>query len=67
MKFKFNRKDGEKQGGGGPHSAGPGGGGLSNLRREGQDFLSAGEDAVNRALSADSAAFLNASRQEGGE
>ncbi len=67
MKFKFNRKDGEKQGGEGSQGAGSGGGGLGDLRREGQDFLSAGEDAVNRALSADSAAFLNASRQEGGE
>jgi len=44
-----------------------GGGNLDGLRAAGNDFLAAGDDAINRALSGDSERFLAASRQEGGE
>jgi hypothetical protein len=40
---------------------------LPELREAGQRFLNAGNDAINRALSHDSEAFLSASRQRGGE
>ena len=45
----------------------PGGGNLSRLRQEAQNILAAGNDAINRALSRDSAAFLRANRQQGGQ
>ena len=50
--------------------AGAGGvdaGGLEQLRRAGEEFLAAGDEAIRRALSGDSQAFLRASRQQGGE
>jgi hypothetical protein len=37
------------------------------LRQAGSDLLAAADDAINRALSADSEAFLFANRQEGGQ
>jgi hypothetical protein len=40
---------------------------LERLRRAGEEFLAAGDDAIRRALSGDSEAFLRASRQQGGE
>lgn len=45
----------------------PGGGNLPELRRAGEELLSAGDEAIRRALSADSEAFLRANRQEGGQ
>jgi hypothetical protein len=44
-----------------------GGGNLDSLRASGQEFLTAGSDAINRALSSDSVAFLKASEQQGGQ
>lgn len=40
---------------------------LARLRARGDDFLAAGDAAIERALSGDSEAFLRANRQEGGE
>jgi hypothetical protein len=40
---------------------------LRRLRREARNILAAGNDAINRALSRDSAAFLQANRQQGGQ
>ncbi len=40
---------------------------LARLRQAGEDFLRAGDEAIRRALSRDSAAFLAAARQLGGE
>ena len=40
---------------------------LRNLRSNGEKLLALGDDAINRALSGNSAAFLTASRQSGGE
>lgn len=42
-------------------------GDLGELRRAGEDLLAAGDDAIRRALSGDSEAFLRANRQEGGQ
>ena len=43
------------------------GGQLGQLRHEGEQFLRAAEEAINRALSTDSEAFLTATRQQGGQ
>jgi hypothetical protein len=53
----------------------PGGGGsgpgdesqLDELRAAGEQLLSAGDEAIRRALSGDSEAFLRANRQRGGQ
>lgn len=44
-----------------------GGGGLERTRRAGEDFLSAGDEAIQRALSGDSEQFLRQVRQTGGQ
>jgi alpha-D-ribose 1-methylphosphonate 5-triphosphate synthase subunit PhnI len=43
------------------------GGELDDLRRAGEDFLAAGDEAIQKALSSDSEAFLHANQQSGGE
>ncbi len=51
-----------------PSSAGGGdGGSLDRLRQNADEFLAAGDEAIRRALSADSEAFLRANRQQGGQ
>jgi hypothetical protein len=40
---------------------------LDAAREQGARLLAAGDDAIERALSADSRAFLRANRQQGGE
>ncbi len=50
------------RGEGGPAEAGSG-----ELRDMAERLLAAGDDAINRALSADSEAYLSATRQRGGE
>jgi hypothetical protein len=51
-----------------PLSSGdPAGGDVSRIREAGEAFLKAGDDAINRALSGNSEAFLAAGRQQGGE
>jgi hypothetical protein len=40
---------------------------LRNLRNNAEKLLALGDEAINRALSGNSAAFLAASRQSGGE
>lgn len=52
-----------------PGDGGPtaGGSSLGELRRAGDDLLAAGDEAIRRALSGNSEAFLRANRQEGGE
>jgi hypothetical protein len=52
---------------GGDPSASLGGGDLDSLRDAGEQFLRAGDRAIEQALSGDSESFLRASRQEGGE
>jgi hypothetical protein len=46
---------------------GPEGGGLGPMRQAGESLFHAADDAITRALSGDSQAFLNATRQEGGQ
>jgi len=57
----------EARAGGGPRPGGPAGGSLADLRRSGEAFLRAADDALDRALSADSTQFLEANRQTGGQ
>jgi hypothetical protein len=45
----------------------PGSGGPADALLGAERLLAAGADAIDRALSQDSAAFLSANRQEGGE
>jgi hypothetical protein len=52
---------------GDPTSSERSAGNLAELRELGEKLLSAGEDAISRALSGDSVEFLAASRQRGGE
>ena len=40
---------------------------LGSIRREGEELLSAGDSIIRNTLSADSEAFLRASRQQGGQ
>jgi hypothetical protein len=40
---------------------------LSDQRQAGSDLLAAADEAIRRALSGDSEAFLSANRQEGGQ
>ena len=42
-------------------------GGQTDLRASGERLLAQGADAIERALSLDSTAFLAANRQEGGQ
>lgn len=45
----------------------PAGGNLNAIRGDMERLLSAGDDLIKKALSSDSAAFVEASRQRGGE
>jgi len=45
----------------------PAPGGQGDLRLGAERLLAAGADAIDRALSQDSAAFLSANQQEGGQ
>jgi hypothetical protein len=40
---------------------------LGELHRAGEDLLAAGDDAIRKALSRNSEAFLRANRQRGGQ
>lgn len=48
-------------------AAGAGGGNLANVRRQADDLLAAGRDAIQQVLSHNSEDFLRANRQSGGE
>ncbi len=48
-------------------AAGPGGGNLEEIRRAAQALTAAGDEAIRRALSSNSEAFLDATRQQGGQ
>jgi hypothetical protein len=48
-------------------AGGPAGGDLSRTRQAGEAFLRAGDEAIRRALSGNSEAFLAAARQQGGQ
>ncbi len=40
---------------------------VTDMRQAGSELLDAADDAINRALSGDSEAFLSANRQESGQ
>lgn len=50
-----------------PPAVDPPGGNLNEVRQAGQSLFDAADDAIRRALSGNSRAFLEATRQEGGE
>ena len=60
------RRDERNEGGPEPNDTGDSGG-LDRLRAAGEGFLAAGDEAIRRALSGDSEAFLRANRQRSGE
>jgi len=51
----------------GPGSGDPTGGDLDAVRQAGESLFQAADDAIKRALSGDSLAFLQATQQEGGQ
>lgn len=68
MRFRGRREerdDRQRSGSGPTGSDGANTGG--DLRRVGEGFLAAGSEAIRRALSDDSEAFLDAVQQEGGQ
>jgi len=50
-----------------PSSGTPASDNLDALREAAERLLAAGDDAINRALSGNSEAFLEANRQQGGQ
>jgi hypothetical protein len=58
-------REAERQPQAGPGAAG--GGNLGDLLQAGLGFSAAGDEAIRRALSGNSEAFLAATRQEGGQ
>lgn len=65
----FRERDTEtlNRGPGNPTATGDGGNNLEQQRQAAERFLSASDDAIANALSGDSAAYLSATRQSGGE
>ncbi|MGQ0701886.1 MAG: hypothetical protein ACT4PM_01985 [Gemmatimonadales bacterium] len=61
------RQHHDQTGGAGPAPVPPPSGHLGELHRAGDDLLAAGDEAIRRALSGDSEAFLRANRQKGGQ
>jgi hypothetical protein len=51
----------------GPPPGAPAGGNLEGIRQAGESLFRAADDAIHRALSGDSLAFLQATEQEGGQ
>lgn len=65
MNFRFFHRDRNRSD---PPSPGPESGStLRRLRRAGDEILTAGDEAIEKALSKDSQAFLRATRQQSGE
>lgn len=50
-----------------PETPEPSGRNADGLRRAGADLLAAADEAISRALSGNSEAFLSSNRQEGGQ
>lgn len=67
MRLRQRRQDDDQNQAGGPLD-GSGAGDLAAMRSAGRDFLAAGDEAINKALSKGSSeAFLAANRQQGGQ
>jgi hypothetical protein len=67
MRFRERLNDNSHEEPQNPGSGEPTSGNLERLRKAGEDCLSAGDEAIKRAISGDSTAFLNAARQTGGQ
>lgn len=64
--MRFRQRDDERP----PRPAGEDGAqgdGLESVRAEGDELLSAADEAIRRALSGDSERFLRQARQQGGQ
>ena len=48
-------------------AGGPSSGGADGIRQAGEQLFQAADDAIERALSGDSLAFLEATQQDGGQ
>ncbi len=67
MRFRERLNDDSREE---PQNPGPGeptSDNLERLRKAGEDYLSAGDQAIKKIISADSTAFLNAAKQVGGQ
>lgn len=70
MNMSLDERELPETGSGGGGSGGgipEGAGNLNQARQDGEEFYQAADDAIARALSGDSEAFLNATQQEGGQ
>ncbi len=67
MDHRIRRSDEVLRSAPGEAAEGTGGGNLPELRRQAEQLLSAGDEAIQRALSGDSERFLRANRQQGGQ
>lgn len=67
MRFRERRNEHSDVPGGPGDENDPGGEDLSDARNAGDELLSAGDDAINKALSHNSAAFLKAGKQQSGQ
>jgi hypothetical protein len=65
LRFLRRQEDGTPGGGAAPAEGA--GNTLDAIREAGEDFLAAGDEAISRALSKNSAAFNSANRQQGGQ
>jgi len=66
MQF-LNLFDEERRRPAGVDNAAPGSGELEQARSDSERLLTAGDEAIRRALGVNSQAFLQASRQQGGQ
>lgn len=68
-KFRTRPEDDEQRDKAGPVDESPDDSGehLARAAREGKDLIAKANDAIRKALSSDSATFLAASRQTGGQ
>ena len=60
-------RDDSQAPGGNPPPPGGDTGGLAALRSAGQEFVAAGDAAIDRALKGNSEAFLSGNKQHGGQ
>ena len=68
MQFRERRLHDDTGPEGNPQASSPDGSNLENFRSAGEDFLSVGNEAIQKALSkGNSEAFLAANRQAGGQ
>lgn len=67
MRFRERTNDEHNQEQQNTPSVTPAGENLDSLREDAERLLAAGDDAINRALSGNSEAFLVANRQQGGQ